>query len=506
MVVFIAFPLMFGGGFGMGGLPYNPHAAGHVPGHLQHQNGNHALAAGAQILVPLLIFASLTAPGLVVPLMAFLTLMNFMNFTDFGPGANPNLAAGRGMGMGAGAGAGGGAGPGVAPRGGQAPPAQAQARAQQGAQQQQQQQQQQQPLDPAQNPAHGIQNTANVLKFVGACVLVWLFFSPAGIFDDESYYEDDLTYAERRHRAPPRAGGGAGVGAHREAHTQDYLEPVSPVQALFETFFVVTLCLAIVLVNRWAWIYRFLASHLPAPLAHRWRCFMASLGLTPAPAPPGTLPTSRAALERLKDISISRATHGHITCAICLDDLDEGDRAKCLPCSHFFHSKCVVPWLLKHNSCPTCRSELPTEDTEYESERIARERERARERASAPAAPRVNPARGGSRGGASSALRRWWAWFWDGAQAGTGTSTGAGTGQSGIAASGSASARGRGEPIFGGGINAVVGPRTAYGAGMDLDGLTVSQLKAIAHTHRVNIHGCVEKREIVERLRVAGVR
>ena len=37
-----------------------------------------------------------------------------------------------------------------------------------------------------------------------------------------------------------------------------------------------------------------------------------------------------------------------------------------MPCSHIFHEYCLIPWLEKHNSCPTCRFELETEDKEYE--------------------------------------------------------------------------------------------------------------------------------------------
>lgn len=44
------------------------------------------------------------------------------------------------------------------------------------------------------------------------------------------------------------------------------------------------------------------------------------------------------------------------TCAICLDDFDTNNKSRQLPCGHFFHSSCIVPWLLNCNStCPLCK-------------------------------------------------------------------------------------------------------------------------------------------------------
>ncbi|KAF7852120.1 hypothetical protein BT93_L0516 [Corymbia citriodora subsp. variegata] len=49
-------------------------------------------------------------------------------------------------------------------------------------------------------------------------------------------------------------------------------------------------------------------------------------------------------------------------CSICLSKYKETDVLRLLPdCGHYFHSKCVDPWLRMNPSCPNCRtSPLPT--------------------------------------------------------------------------------------------------------------------------------------------------
>jgi hypothetical protein len=56
-------------------------------------------------------------------------------------------------------------------------------------------------------------------------------------------------------------------------------------------------------------------------------------------------------------------------CSICLDEYEAGDRLRCLPCNHVFHSKCIGRWLVERSAtCPLCKTDLWEEDADEESE------------------------------------------------------------------------------------------------------------------------------------------
>ncbi|XP_074567028.1 E3 ubiquitin-protein ligase RING1-like [Curcuma longa] len=76
-----------------------------------------------------------------------------------------------------------------------------------------------------------------------------------------------------------------------------------------------------------------------------------ALALPPAPA---------AAISSLPSVSIAEAdVAGGSQCVICSEEFTLGEEVKQLPCTHVFHSDCIVAWLNLHNSCPVCRSRLP---------------------------------------------------------------------------------------------------------------------------------------------------
>ncbi|KAM1378160.1 hypothetical protein ACFX13_040288 [Malus domestica] len=82
----------------------------------------------------------------------------------------------------------------------------------------------------------------------------------------------------------------------------------------------------------------------------------------------GTPPASKSAIEALLVVKISEEllASDSSQCAVCKDSFELGEEAKQMPCKHIYHSDCILPWLELHNTCPVCRHELPTDDSEYE--------------------------------------------------------------------------------------------------------------------------------------------
>lgn len=76
----------------------------------------------------------------------------------------------------------------------------------------------------------------------------------------------------------------------------------------------------------------------------------------------GPPPATRSAIDSMPTI---RITNRHLNtdshCPVCKDRFELGSEARQMPCYHIYHSGCIEPWLVQHNSCPVCRVELPAQ-------------------------------------------------------------------------------------------------------------------------------------------------
>ncbi|KAF2289215.1 hypothetical protein GH714_029549 [Hevea brasiliensis] len=74
----------------------------------------------------------------------------------------------------------------------------------------------------------------------------------------------------------------------------------------------------------------------------------------------GPPPASTSSIDAMPTIKITqRHLRSDSHCPVCKDKFELGSEARQMPCDHIYHSDCIVPWLVQHNSCPVCRQELP---------------------------------------------------------------------------------------------------------------------------------------------------
>ncbi|XP_017643013.1 E3 ubiquitin-protein ligase SDIR1-like [Gossypium arboreum] len=66
-----------------------------------------------------------------------------------------------------------------------------------------------------------------------------------------------------------------------------------------------------------------------------------------------------------------KASDDELTCSICLDQVNEGELVRSLPCLHQFHTTCIDPWLRQQGTCPVCKFRMGSgwqENRESESD------------------------------------------------------------------------------------------------------------------------------------------
>lgn len=76
----------------------------------------------------------------------------------------------------------------------------------------------------------------------------------------------------------------------------------------------------------------------------------------------GPPPAPQSAIDSMPVVKINRR---HLNddphCPVCTDEFEVGSEAREMPCKHLYHTECIIPWLVQHNSCPVCRHPLPSQ-------------------------------------------------------------------------------------------------------------------------------------------------
>ena len=69
---------------------------------------------------------------------------------------------------------------------------------------------------------------------------------------------------------------------------------------------------------------------------------------------PTIFPAEAATVAALSQGTVS-AAFGQLSCPVCLEELELGQRFMKMPCEHMFHHGCLDTWLNVNGTCPTCR-------------------------------------------------------------------------------------------------------------------------------------------------------
>ncbi|XP_072304121.1 E3 ubiquitin-protein ligase RNF115 [Eucyclogobius newberryi] len=73
----------------------------------------------------------------------------------------------------------------------------------------------------------------------------------------------------------------------------------------------------------------------------------------------GPPPAEKDSISSLPTVSILQEhKDSRLDCPVCMEEYSLDESVRQLPCLHYFHSDCIVPWLELHDTCPVCRKSL----------------------------------------------------------------------------------------------------------------------------------------------------
>nr|XP_043909276.1 E3 ubiquitin-protein ligase RNF115 isoform X2 [Solea senegalensis] len=82
----------------------------------------------------------------------------------------------------------------------------------------------------------------------------------------------------------------------------------------------------------------------------------------------GPPPAEKDMISSLPTVCISKEQKDcRLECPVCREEYSFGESVRKLPCLHYFHSHCIVPWLELHDTCPVCRKSLDGVDNSLPS-------------------------------------------------------------------------------------------------------------------------------------------
>ena len=64
-------------------------------------------------------------------------------------------------------------------------------------------------------------------------------------------------------------------------------------------------------------------------------------------------------IDKLPDVKYDKNKYSeNYQCIICMEEFENNESVKLLPCEHIFHKNCIKQWLLKQKTCPFCKAEI----------------------------------------------------------------------------------------------------------------------------------------------------